>query len=386
MLFLLGCSTNSHRNISKEEIAITHKDIKQAAQYLADNLCEPGKKVCLGKIQEESPSQHPLVQALLDELEVSIAGRMDLLERKRLQEIIDQQKLQTSDFFQQENLAKIGDFARVDYMILGEIHERTMDYDVLLKMVCMQSAIVKKAAKTNFSKDKIPAYIIREIARLELISKGYKDLAQGKKGEILSYFARPYSAQGIPNTQEDPLSMKFKAEKKKQDKITLLKPGETLEQNDRYRFHIMLNKSAYLYSIALDSQGRVSPIFPYGTQGILGQNFTNPLQANKKYQFPPQESPEGWFTVKDTSGIGQIGIILSLKPMPDLEKLLEESTTSQDNSSIQIQAPLLGNEDDIPRNSKSIFSPTLQETNVSTFSETLKLPFWYSLQEKYIRN
>ncbi len=376
--FILGCTASSNKSLVREEVSMTQKDIAQAAQYVAQTLCEPGKKVCIGKIQEESQSQNPLIQAFLDEMEVAIAGKMDLLERKRLQDIIEQQKLQTSDFFQQEDLAKIGNFARVDYMILGEIHERTMDYDVLLKMVCMQSAIVKKAAKAAFSKDKIPSHIIREMARLELISKGYRDIAQGKKGEILSYFTRQYNNQTSHGDQEEALAMQFKAEKRKEQKISPMKMGETLAQNDEYRFQVLLNKSAYLYSVALDSQGKILPIFPYGSRGSLGYDFRNPLKPNTKYQFPPQKDEEGWFMVQDKGGIGQIGILVSLKPMPELENLLQESSTQKDDSITKIQNPLFGSEEDIPRSSKGP-QPT-QEILFSSNGEFLKIPLWYNVK------
>ncbi len=371
-LMITGCSLSSGEGNSLPPPNLNSKPLNftQASQYMARILTIPEQKVCLGNIEVEAPYQEPLVNAFLQELEVCLSQKMQVLERKRLREIVEQHRLETSNFFAKDNLQRLGQFTQVQYIALGELQERTVHYEILVKLVDVNTAIIHRAGKINLSKEYIPSSIIQEMSRLELAEKGYlAQLAQSQ--QILQYFTRSYTEhQSIQENQEQPLEVQFQARKKVLGNITPLKNGELLNQNDQYQLQIKLNKPAYLYSISVNSQGNIWPIFPH--QNIM-------QDSSKQFYTLPGPDSQNWFTVQDRQGLGQIAMLISMRPIPELENLMEKVAKDKSESEISLKQPIFAIPEDITRKSKKQNSEQNSET-LEIFKDSFVLPLWFQLR------
>lgn len=359
----------------------------QVGQTLAKNLIVPNQKVCLGQFTIATSYQEPLATSLQQEIEFEMSKQMQILERKRLQEILEQHRLENSNFFNQDQIERIGQFAQVDYIVLGNIQERTNDYEILAKLVNVKTAVIAKATKVYLAKEKVPPHLIQQMAQLELIESGYGKKSADKP-ELMGYFTQSYLSNSTgKQNQSQPLELQMRALKKVANEVSPLTNGDHLQPQDMYQIELSLNKPAYLYSLSLNGQGDIQPIFPNAS----AQDMKNPLQANQTYHLPGPNAKD-WFVVKDQAGLGQIGILVSIQPIPDLEKQmlqLPPQTQSQQDTSIAskqeltIKKPIFPALDGVARKSKR--AEQIDENTPDKFScyrDTILFPVWFEVAPK----
>jgi len=361
MILLCNCG---HQQTSTNIPLAEQMDMTDAARRLALELTIPQGKVCIGKISYEMESQKPLHDYFLHELELEVAGNMELVERKRIQELIQQQKFQTNDFFDQSNYKKIGQFASVDYLILATIQEHTTNYELTAKLVLIYTALVKKISRMHVSKEKIPPHVVREMARHELLAKGYKDLAEGQKGEIVSYFKSPQPI--VYSMGSEPLTMKIQAYKKTPDGVQRLRDGEKLYKNDQYQFQLTVNQPAYVYAIHLAPNQQLTTLF---TQ-------EKPIPQDQLLHIPNKNE---WLKVQDHQGVGQIGLLVTLQPQPELHDKLQK--WDDNSTSDNIQEPcLIYSQHAVYRAQKSdddVFPEEIGEIQIFSFNGQIIYPLWF---------
>lgn len=366
IFFVISCN-HQDNTTAIQELRLT---MEEATRRMSLELAIPEAKVCIGGIKYDSPFQKPLHDYFVQEFEVSLATTMHLVEQNRLRELIEQQKFQTNDFFDQSNFKKIGKFASVDYIILGTMQERSIDYEVVTKIIELETAFVKKISRMYIGKDQIPSHVVREMARSELLSKGYKELAEGTKGEIISYFKSPAPHVRSGSAGSQPLGMKLKAFKKVNNNVQILHDGDVLHKNDQYRFQLMVNQPAYVYAIHLAPNQKLTPLFCSG----------QPIPQNQLVNIPGGNT-EQWLQVQDEKGIGQLGLLVTLQPMQQLDTLLED-WTSNDSPGASIQEPcLIYSEEAIIRANKGEEDlEELSEIKVTTIADSIIYPVWYEAE------
>jgi len=357
--------------VRNEAVAWNAMNWNELARYLARGLSISGEKVCIGSITVEEKFQEPLANGILQDLEWALSPSMEVLERKRLQDIISQHRLETSQFFARENLERLGHFTQVNYVVLGSMQERMSDYEIFLKMVSMKTAIIAKTAKAYLSKDQIPRHIIQAMAHEELLAKGHP---RPEQEPALPFFTQSYlSHVGTTSKAHKSLEVQFQVWKKRNGEISPLNSGETLQPKDQYQIQIQVNHPTYVYSISMGSDGRVIPIFP------RGDSASNPLEPNQIHYFPNADT---WFTVPDALGLVQIGMIVSWVPIPGLEQVLQQPLALSSQEPAAIQTRLFPEPSEIQRKRK-LFQPsdTTTPSGVQIFSQDILLiPLYYTIQ------
>lgn len=387
ILLLTSCnSLSSLTDWSSTSSPSAGLNFTQVSQGLARNLILPNQKICLGNFTVSASHQQPLAMSLQQDLEFEMAKYMQVLERRRLQEILEQHRIENSNFFNQDNINRIGQFAQVDYILLGEIQERTSDYEILGKIIDVKTAIIVKASKAFLSKNQVPAHLIQQMARHELLERGYPT-KQEAAPEAMSYFTQSYLSSSSPQQNlQQPLQLQMLALKKVAGQISPLSNGDSLKPQDQYQIQIRLNKPAYLYSLAVHSDGNPSSIFP----NTFPHTPQNPLQSEQTYHLPGPDA-EGWFVVTDQKGLGQIGVLLSMQPIPDLEqKILQlpsQNTPTKNNvktsplleKGLTIKDPIFPTLEGVARQSKRLAAQIQQKQQgqFTCYRDMVLLPVWF---------
>lgn len=96
----------------------------------------------------------------------------------------------------------------------------------------------------------------------------------------------------------------------------IVEDGGILRSGDNLQIHFKAIADCYLYILLLDSQGRVSLLFP--DQRI---KMANQVRADQDYTIPPGDL---WFFLDDKTGTETIYLLASYAPMSQLDKLLSE--------------------------------------------------------------
>ena len=118
---------------------------------------------------------------------------------------------------------------------------------------------------------------------------------------------------------------------------TTVKDGELLTPADNYKLQLGCSIECYVYIAQLDSTGKMQPIAPNQTLGIV-----NPIVANQIYSLP---NGNDWFYLDDQTGVETIYVIVSKTARPDIDLIFEKITAANkllvQKEELKIEEPLL---------------------------------------------
>lgn len=100
-------------------------------------------------------------------------------------------------------------------------------------------------------------------------------------------------------------------------RIVPIRDGSVLRSGDMFQVYVTASQTSHCYLVSLDSQGKLSVIFPADNV-----NLANPLPANQKAVIPPGDD---WFYLDDHTGTESLFFILSRDPLPQLDRMLREA-------------------------------------------------------------
>jgi len=103
----------------------------------------------------------------------------------------------------------------------------------------------------------------------------------------------------------------------------VVKEGDTLFSNERFRINFRLNHDSYLYILLFSSQEEASILFP--NPKIALDNY---IRGNVPYSLPGEGL---WFFLDDHPGIESLYFVASYEPMNDIAKLLSTINTTADS-------------------------------------------------------
>jgi CHAT domain-containing protein len=112
----------------------------------------------------------------------------------------------------------------------------------------------------------------------------------------------------------------------------LVNEGSVMRSRDNFQVHLEPTRSAYVYILIYDSQGRASQIFP--DSKIDKPGF---VEAGRKLVVPDKDL---WFWLDENTGTETIYVLASEKPMSDIRGLLAKMEGSDDASQRQASAEI----------------------------------------------
>ncbi len=115
--------------------------------------------------------------------------------------------------------------------------------------------------------------------------------------------------------EPEPLSLRYSIQRRKADgSVEEVDPDAAFKSGESIRLTVESSDQASLYIVTQGSSGKWSVLFP-SKQIAGGANRVDPFQT---YVIPPG----GWFSFDEKTGSERLFVMLSRKPVEDLEKLI----------------------------------------------------------------
>ncbi|MDQ6708723.1 MAG: DUF4384 domain-containing protein [Acidobacteriota bacterium] len=129
----------------------------------------------------------------------------------------------------------------------------------------------------------------------------------------------PPSAGGnsLKLVSNNSLGLRYSLLKKAASGYIETRPDSLFQAGDKIRLHVTSNAPGYLYIVQRGSSGNWTPLFP--SPEINGGR--NEVEPGKEYEIPGGSGED--FELDEHSGVEQIFILLTRKPEPDLDKIVQ---------------------------------------------------------------
>lgn len=291
-LFPPGCAHAPSNPVSTEP-GLNEKIDRLAAELIGDGAILEGKKFAFSDLTDNSGRKTQLT-SYLEERVIERLTRMNkihLVERGRLEALMSELKFNASGYIDDRHEKDIGRMLGADGIITGTLTDLGETYDLIVRLIKTETGEIISVAQIEIPKDK---------------------KTQGLQEKILtkaqSNFRPPLGLQ-----------MNLIAQRKRPKgpwEEVIVEDGGILRSGDNLQIHFKANADCYLYVLLLDSQGRVSLLFP-----VQKIKMANQVKADQDYTIPPGDL---WFFLDDKTGTETIYLLASYAPMSQLDKLLSE--------------------------------------------------------------
>jgi hypothetical protein len=156
--------------------------------------------------------------------------------------------------------------------------------------------------------------------------------------------AEPASAAARPDyvtakqvvAEPRPLAMRYSVRKLDSGNYTEIDADSTFHAGDHISLGIETNDSGYLYVVAQGSSGRWNVAYP--AEAVSGSNR---VERGRTYKIPP--GPDEVLTFDSRAGTERLFVVLTRKPVPDLEKLIYSLQNERSKPPEQAQTMLAQN-------------------------------------------
>jgi hypothetical protein len=127
------------------------------------------------------------------------------------------------------------------------------------------------------------------------------------------------------------LSMNIIGQRKEPDGSyteVIVREGSVLRSSDHFQLHIETNRTAHVYVLLFDSQGRASQLFP--DPKIEQPGF---IESGRKIAIPDKDL---WFWLDEQPGTETVYVLSSEEPMPDIRVLLGKMAKASETDRKQL--------------------------------------------------
>ena len=122
------------------------------------------------------------------------------------------------------------------------------------------------------------------------------------------------------SAQPLPMGLRYSLLKKSAEGVVEVRTDSEFRAGDSIRLSVMGNQKGYLYVIARGTSGIWSPLFPHPESTQQG----NEIVPGRVYQVPG--GPGEYFTFDEQAGEEKVFIMLSNRPVGDIEELIQSLT------------------------------------------------------------
>lgn len=211
-------------------------------------------------------------------------GSLDIIERAKLDLLIDEIALSQSGLVEEGAAQKVGKILGVEAFIMGS-------YTRFPKKVEITARLVETETGKILATSTAPIKISDKIQ--PLMEPLVSDVPLQLEGAVLA--------------------------QRKTDKgwdAIMVEEGGTLYSNDNIKIFFRTNEDCYVYVLMFDSSGKASQIFP--NKDI---SMSNRIEGKREYRIPPGGD---WFWLDDKIGTETVYVIASYEPLKEITRLLME--------------------------------------------------------------
>ncbi|MBI5745848.1 MAG: DUF4384 domain-containing protein [Nitrospirae bacterium] len=288
----LACA-HAPSNPASTEPDLSENIDRFVAELTGDGAVFEGKKFAFADLTDSSGQKTQLTSYLEERIIERLAktNKIHLVERGRLDALMSELKFNASGYIEDRYEKAVGRMLGADGLITGTMTDLGESYDLIVRLIKTETGEIMSVAQIEIPKDK----------KIQGLQEKILEKAQAN-------FRPPLGLQ-----------MNLIAQRKKAQGVweeVIVEDGGILRSGDNLQIHFKANADCFLYVLLLDSQGRVSLLFP--DQRI---KMANQVRADQDYTIPPGDL---WFFLDDKTGQETIYLLASYAPMSQLDKLLSE--------------------------------------------------------------
>lgn len=154
--------------------------IKELAQQISRNMTETGKKkIAVVEFSDLNGNIRALGQFLAEELITELflisPGQFEVVERRQLMKVLDEQKLTTSGLLDAKAMDSVGKILGIEAIVTGSITDLESNVKVNARMIGVDTAKVFAVARTSIPKTGIVATMWNTIITTEPIIRTIQD-------------------------------------------------------------------------------------------------------------------------------------------------------------------------------------------------------------------
>ena len=300
--------------------------LQQAVPVMGQELSKGllrGDRVAVVDFQELTGKDIPLCSYWAEALsgELTRLGRLNVVERRMLMQILAEQNIQASDLTKPEFITKAGKILNVKWIITGSITRLGEQVEINARAMNVKKGKVGAASKVRV--------FTAEVANL----MGPEENKQPTAAPVVIVMptqpampAAPFAANSsldvtvsfvaaIGNRTRDLLVEPASV----QSQIVNIQPGTVLHSGDQIKVLFTANRDCYVYIFQFGSTGLASTIFPDPNIAV-----SNPVRGGGKLYIPPDNQ---WYYLDNNPGRESLYLVASLQPITDLDRVIYQLRT-----------------------------------------------------------
>ncbi len=291
-------------SVKQEEPKALEELLNNLANQILASLPDPeNKKIAITDFLELDGSVTHFGLYLSEQLITRLYGRVIVVERKLLDEVISEQKTQLSGIVDETSAKEIGRILGVDSIAIGTIINLGDKVEVNARLICTETGKVLGTGRIVANSTDDIKTLMQKIAYNGTIKGKKSGTAKNISPESLSFQVNfVYRTAGL-------------------GELKPLRNGEVLESGDHYKIIFNPDKDCFVYVFQVDSVGQVFQLFPMESFGGVYVGNRNPVRLGQTYTLP---SADRAFVLDRQIGLERIYFVFSKTRDREIEGIYEE--------------------------------------------------------------